>query len=32
MSDRTKDVLLTIGAFIVAISVTLMWLLIGAIL
>ena len=32
MSENTKDVLLFIGGFLVAISITLMWLTIGAIL
>lgn len=32
MSENTKDVLLFIGGFLVAASITLMWLVIGAIL
>ena len=32
MSENTKDVLLFIGGFLVAVSITLMWLMIGAIL
>jgi len=32
MSENTKDILLFIGGFLVAASITLMWLVIGAIL
>jgi hypothetical protein len=31
MSENTKDVLLFVGGFLVAASITLMWLVIGAI-
>jgi hypothetical protein len=32
MKENTKDILLFIGGFLVAASITLMWLVIGAIL
>jgi hypothetical protein len=32
MSENTKDVLLFIGGVLVAVSITMMWLVIGAVL